>query len=265
MGMIAREMKSTWNADVVYHQNTTSCNEGAVISKHSQSEHSHRIALIHALEESVLPIRAAFEKHWPEAIRMDLLDTSLSADLAAAGGELDARMIQRFRDLGNYAAGVNGQGGQASAILFTCSAFGAAIDAVKADQQIPVLKPNEAAFAEALRLGSKLALVVSFPPSQTALGAELEAMASAKGQAIDLTSILVEGALAALQRGDGAAHDKAVVAACAELAGYDAVILGQFSMARAAMPLSGLLSCPVITTPGSAVCGLRGLLVGGVG
>ena len=201
------------------------------------ADYSHRIALIHALEDAVLPIRAAFTRHWPDVICMDLLDTSLSTDLAAQGGELDEPMIQRFRKLGDYAAGVDGQGGRASAILFTCSAFGPAIDAVKADQQIPVLKPNEAAFAEGMRLGNRLALVVTFAPSQAALSSELAAMASAKQQEIEVTAILAEGALSALKRGDGAAHDRAVLSACADLSGYDAVILGQFSLARAAGPL----------------------------
>ena len=224
------------------------------------AENTQRIALIHALEDAVLPLRAAFYRHWPEAIRMDLLDTSLSADLAAGGGHLNEAMIQRFCNLGDYAAGVDGQGGRASAILFSCSAFGSAIDAVKADQPIPVLKPNEAAFAEGLRLGGRLALVVTFAPSLAPLSSELEAMAEANNKDIELTPILVEEALTALKRGDGAAHDQAVVSACANLAGYDAVILGQFSLARAAEPLARVISSPVITTPDSAVRGLRNLL-----
>lgn len=224
------------------------------------SSQTHRIALIHALEESVQPIRSAFNRHWPDVICMDLLDTSLSADLAAEGGHLNKPMIQRFRDLGKYAAGADGQGGQASAILFTCSAFGAAIDAVKADLTIPVLKPNEAAFIEALQLGSRIALVVTFPPSLAALTRELEAMAAQRDQDIEVTSILAEGALTALKRGDGAAHDRAVLAACTNLSDQDAVILGQFSLARAAEPLAELIPCPVITTPDSAVRALREIL-----
>ena len=51
-----------------------------------------RIALIHALSHSVAPINAAFERDWPEAVRMNLLDDSLSADLAREGRGLDAAM-----------------------------------------------------------------------------------------------------------------------------------------------------------------------------
>ena len=39
-----------------------------------------RIALIHALMHSVAPINSAFERDWPQAQRMNLIDDSLSAD-----------------------------------------------------------------------------------------------------------------------------------------------------------------------------------------
>jgi len=34
----------------------------------------HRIALIHALAHSVAPINAEFDRAWPQALRMNLLD-----------------------------------------------------------------------------------------------------------------------------------------------------------------------------------------------
>ncbi len=45
-----------------------------------------RIALIHALAESVAPSHAAFARIWPEAYAYDLLDTSLAVDREAAAG-----------------------------------------------------------------------------------------------------------------------------------------------------------------------------------
>ena len=42
-----------------------------------------RIALIHALAHSIAPINAELARAWPDAKRMNLLDDSLSADLAA--------------------------------------------------------------------------------------------------------------------------------------------------------------------------------------
>ena len=96
-----------------------------------------RIALIHALKHSILPIEAAFAKLWPAASLVNLLDDSLSADVARDGRSTDG-MTERFLRLGRYAAGTC-----ADAILFTCSAFGSCIEAVAREQApMPVLKPN---------------------------------------------------------------------------------------------------------------------------
>nr|WP_323783114.1 aspartate/glutamate racemase family protein [Amylibacter sp.] len=226
-----------------------------------------RIALIHALEESVAPIRDAFARLWPEARGADLLDASLSADLLAAG-RLDDAMKQRFLTLGRYAAtgtgadaGTGTGQGDTRAVLFTCSAFGPAIDGVKADLSIPVLRPNEAAFAEALEAGSRIALVVTYPPSLPALTHELEQMAAARGQSISITPILADGALRALKAGDGAGHDALVLEACKNLGSQDAIVLGQFSLARAATALLPHVEGPIFTTPDSAVRALRRLVL----
>ena len=207
-----------------------------------------RIALIHALKESQVPIWDAFAAQWPEAHITNLLDDSLSADLAAEG-ELTAEMIGRFLTLGRYAAR-NGS----DAILFTCSAFGLAIAAVKQDLKIPVLTPNEAAFEDAVTHGAHIGLLVTFPPSLATLQAELEAAQPD----VRTDGRLVDGALAALQAGDAATHDRLIGAAVAEMNGCDAIVLGQFSMARAARGYAG--TRPLLTTPGSAITKLRRVL-----
>jgi hypothetical protein len=68
---------------------------------------------------------------------------------------------------------------------------------------------------------------------------------------------LVDGALAALQAGDPASHDRLILDAVADLPACDAVVLGQLSMARAARGHAG--PTPLLTTPGSAVARLRAL------
>jgi len=62
------------------------------------------IALIHALKHSIPPIEAAFARHWPDASLMNLLDDSLSADVARDGRITEA-MTERFLRLGRYAKG----------------------------------------------------------------------------------------------------------------------------------------------------------------
>src|SRR3954469_18742443 len=126
-----------------------------------------RIALIHALKHSVVPIEAAFAKAWPEARLMNLMDDSLSADLARDGALTDA-MTERFLNLGRYAAGTGSE-----AILFTCSAFGPCIEAVaRAHAPMPVLKPNEAMIEEAVTRGRRIGLLSSFPPTLASMPPE---------------------------------------------------------------------------------------------
>ncbi len=103
-----------------------------------------RITLVHALKHSIAPIEASFARLWPDSRLMNLLDDSLSADLARDGRLTDA-MTGRFLSLGRYAASTG-----ADAILFTCSAFGPCIEAVAREQApMPVLKPNEAMIEQA--------------------------------------------------------------------------------------------------------------------
>ena len=124
-----------------------------------------RVMLIHALTESLEPIHKAFSANWPEAEIYDLLDSSLSADHAANRGMLDAQMMERFKTLGQYAARTGSRGRATHGILFTCSAFGKAIEVVKREVQIPILTPNEAAFAGALKVGQHIGLLTTFEPS----------------------------------------------------------------------------------------------------
>jgi hypothetical protein len=114
-------------------------------------------------------------------------------------------MMGRFQSLMDYSTASEGCGGKTDGILFTCSAFGPAIDAVKAKSSIPVLRPNEAAFDIALDRGTNLALLVSFEPSAATLQVELHEMAVARGQSVKVTTVFADGALEALKRGDGEA------------------------------------------------------------
>ncbi|MEM7503762.1 MAG: aspartate/glutamate racemase family protein [Pseudomonadota bacterium] len=218
-----------------------------------------RIALIHALEESVAPARSAFRRDWPSANVFDLLDTSLSRDLAARG-TLDDELANRFIRLADYAASSTGEGGDTAAILFTCSAFGTAIEAVKQRLHIPVLTPNEAAFEDAVRRHETIGLIVSFEPSERPLCRELADCATKNSHNVSVVSAVAEGALEALKRGDTAGHDNFVSCAAEKLGPVDVLLLGQFSLARSASALEERQSAPVLTTPASAVHKLKGLL-----
>lgn len=211
-----------------------------------------RIALIHALPESVAPCAAAFADLWPEARTANLLDDSLSRDLAEAGA-LTPAIIGRFVTLARYVVEAGAKG-----ILFTCSAFGPAIEAARAAvAPVPVLKPTEAMLEEAGRF-RRIGLIASFAPTLASLPAEFPS-------GVEILPALAEGALEALARGDSAAHDAAALAAARRVAaaGVEAIVLSQFSLARAAPGIAAATGLPVLTSPAAAVRRLRTLLEGG--
>lgn len=207
-----------------------------------------RIALIHALRHSPPPIEAAFQELWPEPSLMNLLDDSLSADLARDGGLTDT-MTGRFLDLAGYAVRNGAEG-----ILFTCSAFGPCIDAVRrAHPGLPVLKPNEAMIEEAVALGGRIGLLATFAPTLASMPPEFPA-------GVEIIPRLAEGAMAALDAQKFDEHDRLACAAARELAACDGIALAQFSLARAAPAIAEVTGKPVLTTPHSAVRKLRKMM-----
>ena len=213
-----------------------------------------RITLIHAMAASIPPVMAAFQRLWPEASLMNLLDDSLAADLAR-DGSLTPAMTVRFLALARYAVSTG-----ADAILFTCSAFGPCIEACAQELTIPVLKPNEAMIEEAMALvgpRGRIGLMATFPPTLVSMPPEFTAVAPA---AI-VVPCLAKGALEALNAGHPDEHDAAAVRAADDLADCDVIALAQFSLAQAAGPVAAASGKTVLTTPDSAVRKLRHLLL----
>jgi Asp/Glu/hydantoin racemase len=209
-----------------------------------------RIALIHALKHSLVPIEASFARLWPDATLMNLLDDSLSADVARDG--LSDAMTNRFLSLGRYSASTG-----ADAILFTCSAFGPCIEAVAREHApMPVLKPSEAMIERAAATGRRIGLLSTFPPTLASMPAEFPA-------SVEIVPKLAIGAMAALDRGDRAQHDRLVAEASRDLRDCDLIALAQYSMAPAAALVAEATGRPVLTTPDSAVLKLKQLLGAG--
>lgn len=215
-----------------------------------------RIALLHATPVAVDPVAAAFAELWPEAELVNLLDDSLSPDRARTEDLTDA-LSERFVNFGRYAHSTG-----ADAILITCSAFGPAIDRMKQELPIPVLKPNEAMFRAAIAQGRNIAMVATFRPAVVTMKAEFDAFVRETGADARLTTIVEEGAMAALRAGDADTHNRLIAERADELAGFDTVMLAHFSTSRALPALSERLSVPVLSAPGAAVARLRETIEG---
>jgi hypothetical protein len=220
-----------------------------------------RIALIHATPLAIQPINSAFTDLWPEVVLMNLLDDSLSQDHAKNSGVLTEEMTQRFIDLAQYAKTTG-----ADAILFTCSAFGPAIDVVKDEVGIPTLKPNEAMFEKAFELmqhsQQEIALIATFEPSLAPMCDEFKALAESHSSKLKLTPYFVDNAMNALGRGDAQTHHDLIAYRTENLNNPGLILLAQFSMAAAQPLVAQRTKAPVLTSPECAVLALRSLILG---
>jgi aspartate/glutamate racemase len=210
-----------------------------------------RIALIHAVYVAMPPIERAFQRRWPEAERVNLVDDALPADLERAGS-LTPELFARIRRLTEHAVAAH-----ADAVLFTCSAFGDAIEAAARPLSVPVLKPNEAMFEAALARGKRIGMLATFAPAVAPMEEEFRQLAARRGIDARLETVCVPEAMVAARRGDVAAHDRLVAEAAPRLAHCDVVMLAQFSTSTALEAVQVAVPCPVVSAPEAAVDALR--------
>ena len=211
---------------------------------------SPRITVIHAVHGAMSPAREAFSEVWPEAELTHLLDDGLPGALKRAG-TLTQPIAQRIRDLATYAARAGADG-----ILFTCSAFTPAMDEARKDVRIPVHKPDEAMFREAIEVGHRIGVVATFSDAMQVAEPQIRKIAADRSISAQIRSKVVTDAFGA----DRETHDRLVAAAAAELAPQvDVICLAQFSMAasRAAVQARVGALIPVLTSPIEAVKRLR--------
>ncbi len=215
-----------------------------------------RVVLLHGTPVAVEPIQRAFAARWPEAEVVDLLDASLSVD-RAKDHDLTPRMFERFVELGGYAHRLG-----AEAILVTCSAFGPAIERMARELPVPVLKPNEAMFREAIGRGRRIGMLATFAPSVPTMTEEFEQFVGEAGAKATLETIVVEGAMDALRKGDAGRHNALIAARAPELAHCDAIMLAHFSTSRALAAVTAAVKTPVLTAPDAAVDRIRAAIAG---
>ncbi len=202
---------------------------------------------------AMAPVQTAFARAWPEAETVSLLDEGLTVDRARER-DLSPGMVDRFVAFGREGAAMNADG-----ILVTCSAFGPAIDALADSLDIPVLKPNEAMFHEAVAAGRRIGMLTTFGPSVPTMTAEFEEYVASVDSKATLTTVVVPDAIDRLRAGDADTHNRLVADYAPRLTGCDAILLAHFSISRAAVAVRAVVDTPVFTAPDTAVSRMRAL------
>ena len=215
-----------------------------------------RIGLIHATPLAVAPINDALRAGLPGTQPMNLLDDSLAFDRAAPGG-MDVDFAPRFRILADYCIAQKVDG-----IIYTCSAFGEAIDAVRRDAPLPMLKPNEAMVEEAVAMAMPIVVLATFAPSIPSMEVDFREAIGPGGRMPELIGVHVPDAQRLLGEGDAAAHDRLIAEAALRYRGRGRLLLSQFSMARAAAAVEAATGEKPLTSPESAVAKMKRILRG---
>jgi Asp/Glu/hydantoin racemase len=223
-----------------------------------RSQTAPRIVLFHATPVAMDPVGAAMASLWPEAESVNLLDDGLTIDRAKEGPDLSEELIERFVDFGRYAQRIGADG-----ILITCSAFGPAIDRMEEELPLPVLRPNEAMFREAIAAGSRIGMLATFAPAVATMEEEFQQFAAEAGAAATLETIVVPDAIDLLRQGDAESHNRLVAETAPRFADHDAIMLAHFSTSRAAESVRSEVEVPVLAAPEAAVTRMKTLVGGG--
>jgi len=207
-----------------------------------------KVVMIHTVEGNIKVFGDLVQEIAPGLPAEHVVDESLLGDTMAAGTLTD-EVRQRFRERAE-AARRDG----ADVIMLTCSSVGPSADGLGDELGVTVLRVDEAMAERAVELGPNVGVAATLPTTLGPTAELIQRAAASKGQAVEVTTRLAEGAFDALRAGDGARHDALVQAALQSLAAdVDVIVLAQASMARAVGGAPSLTvgerTVPILTSP----------------
>lgn len=180
---------------------------------------------------------------------LHFVDESLIKNTIAAG-KLEKPTMRRLIDLvgSTFDAG-------ADVTLVTCSSIGPAVDIAAQLHDKPVLRVDRPMAEKAVAAGAagsgRVGVLATLSTTLAPTAALVRRVAEESGKDIEIVEHVCEGAFEAVMAGDGATHDRIVgEALTGKMAGMDAILFAQASMARALAALpEGAVSVPVFTSP----------------
>ena len=142
----------------------------------------------------------------------------------------------------------------ADAVLVTCSSISEFVNHVKPFARIPVFKVDEPMFKEALKRGSKIGVAATVATTLKPSLRQVQALADAKGQKIELESCLVSEAYEAFLRGETDLHNQLLQSAIEKLCdANDVVCLAQASMLSVVKTMDEKYQTKILSSPALGV------------
>ncbi|MFG2944571.1 aspartate/glutamate racemase family protein [Streptomyces adustus] len=135
----------------------------------------------------------------------------------------------------------------ARAVLCTCSTIGAVAEAYGAEAGVPVLRIDRPMAAAAVAAGSRVVVLAALASTLGPTAALIEEEARSAARPVTVRTVLVDGAWARFEAGDGEGYVRLVAKAADAVADADAIVLAQASMAPARELTT--TSVPVLASP----------------
>ena len=213
-----------------------------------------RVAMIHAIAESIAPVNTAFGEVFPEAEVVNLLDEGLFLDF---DDHITPALRRRMSGLICYGAEHG-----ADAVGLACSVYAPVVDSACDLVDVPLVSSYGPVVEEALNLGRRVGVIASVPATLRDAEYYLRRSAAARGIELEPHLALAEDLIPVIRSEGVAGLERRLVEEVEKLAPeVDLVVLGQFSFAAAYTQVAAKASVPVLSAPHSSARLLKALLV----
>ncbi len=212
-----------------------------------------RVAMIHALAESIPPVRLAFMEEFPEAEVINLLDEGLLVDFP---GSITPSLRRRMSGLICYC-----QDQKADAIGLACSVYAPVVDSARHLVDVPLVSSYGPVMAEAVAAGSRVGVIATNEATMSDSEHYLKLAAQEAGREVQVKKRLAADLIQVLRESGYPAFEKRLEQETLTLATEaDVVLLSQFSFASALDYLRQISPVPILSAPHSSARTLKKML-----
>ena len=212
-----------------------------------------RVVMIHAVAESIPPVRLAFQDEFPEAEVVNLLDEGLLLDF---DDEVTPNLRRRMSELICYSQDHN-----ADAVGLACSVYAPVVDSARHLVDVPLVSSYGPVMREAVDAGARVGVIASNSATMRDAEYYLNLAAREAGKEVTFVPRLAEDLLTVLRvEGQQAFERRLGEEVMALEPEVDVVLLSQFSFASALDHLRGVSTTPVLSAPHSSARTLKRML-----
>ena len=212
-----------------------------------------RVVMIHALAESIPPVRLAFQDEFPDAEVINLLDEGLLIDFP---GNITPNLRRRMSDLICYSRDHN-----ADAIGLACSVYAPVVDSARDLVEVPLVSSYGPVVEEAVAAGPRVGVIATNEATMSDSEYYLKLAANDMDREVRVIKRLATDLIQVLRQDGQAGFEKRLEEEVLALApDVDVVLLSQFSFATALEHLRRVSPVPVLSAPHSSARTIKRML-----